>query len=983
MHKTPYVNIPYAPGSISRNLSNAYNGQMSVMVTFKLSHQSQLNSFLSNLSNPSSSQYHKYLNRSEFTSMFSPSQSIYSNAVNYFYSFQSTKITTFQDRVSLVINAPGSVIDKMFNTRIETSLNNSSAYFASSVPQLPSPIGNYVSQVSGLSNHKLKLSYNMGEKAVSSSRSIITNQKGYPTPIESSGVQYIYGSDLQVAYDEQSLLNITYPTHEVIATILWSGQNSSGTPVGSFYPADIYAYYNATLPSYEPHPRVYGVPINGAPKPGISSTYDTTGASFENTLDLEMVGSTAPGASIYNVYGPNATFASLNAAFAYVLNPNSSFSQLNNVSVISNSWGGSDFNDTAWYTYLQEAQARGITVLASSGDSGNNIHSSKYFGGPDSLWFPASMAYNNFGMTAVGGTTTTLTPSFHLENQSVWYISANDSADGGPAGSTGGISSVFPEPSWQKNTEANRVIQGRGRGVPDIAAIANNTIVYETANGTSYYGNPYFYLDWGTSIASPLVAGIIAEMDAVLNHYKQQNLGYLNPMIYHIANEQISPFTSTSTTGYFQTGGYNSTLPLTAFNDVKYGRNHVYNASFGYDLVTGWGSIDAYNLTMYLLSVNYSGKNFALRGVENTLNLSALKVTSYFYNTTTKGYTTVNNYYNASIQQNMFVADALGAPIYWIQNVIYINGSSQTGWAMNYSGWVVYPFYGLYPSETVYQYNYPLGKIITLPHQFNIKTWLSNINSSDGQTMNFEVNSQILQIPVPGASFIISSHNYTYFWQGKKYYNGPYPNNPYLGGLDPQFGLVGGPSLGRGEFLSPTAGNLSAYIQPLGTNSYIPAATAVYNNSVDETGETSENLQWIKTNSGLWDLSIQSGNFSQGVLSYYPQTYKTTFTESGLTSGTAWYVNLSNGQSFSGTGTSISFSEPNGTYSYSIASVNKSLFSSGGSFTVNGNPISQSVTFSGAAYQVTFTETGLPSGTMWYVNLSNGQTFRECYLIPL
>ncbi|EQD38216.1 hypothetical protein B2A_11557, partial [mine drainage metagenome] len=226
--------------------------------------------------------------------------------------------------------------------------------------------------------------------------------------------------------------------------------------------------------------------------------------------------------------------------------------------------------------------------------------------------------------------------------------------------------------------------------------------------------------------------------------------------------------------------------------------------------------------------------------------------------------------------------------------------------------------------------------------------------------MNFEVNSQILHVPVPGASFIIGSHNYTYFWQGKKYYNGPYPNNPYLGGLDPQFGLIGGPSSGLGKFLPPTAGNLSAFIQPLGTNSYIPAATAVYNNSVDETGETSENLQWIKTNSGLWDLSIQSGNFSQGVLSYYPQTYKTTFTESGLTSGTAWYVNLSNGQSFSGTGTSISFSEPNGTYSYSIASVNKSLFSSGGSFTVNGNPISQSVTFSGAAYQVTFTETGLP-----------------------
>ncbi|EQD39817.1 Peptidase S53 propeptide, partial [mine drainage metagenome] len=302
----------------------------------------------------------------------------------------------------------------------------------------------------------------------------------------------------------------------------------------------------------------------------------------------------------------------------------------------------------------------------------------------------------------VGGDTLTLnSTSLLIQNETAWYQSA---ASGGPDGSTSGISKVFSEPIWQKNTEANKILNGQGRGVPDISAIANNTIVYQTQNGGSMQRLSY----GGTSVASPVEAGIVAEMDAVLNHYKQQNLGYLNPIIYKIANEEVSPLTFTGTTGYLQTGVYNSTLPLTAFYDVKYGRNHVYNASFGYDLVTGWGSIDAYNLTMYLLSVNYSGKDFALRGVENTLNLSGLKVTSYLYNTTTKSYSTVNKYFNASIQQNMFVADALGAPIYWIQNVIYINGSSQTGWVMNYTGWVIFPFYGLYPYDTVYQYDYPL-----------------------------------------------------------------------------------------------------------------------------------------------------------------------------------------------------------------------------------------------------------------------------------
>jgi hypothetical protein len=66
-----------------------------------------------------------------------------------------------------------------------------------------------------------------------------------------------------------------------------------------------------------------------------------------------------------------------------------------------------------------------------------------------------------------------------------------------------------------------------------------------------------------------------------------------------------------------------------------------------------------------------------------------------------------------------------------------------------------------------------------------------------------------------------------------------------------------------------------------------------------------------------------------------------------LPSGTTWYVNLSNGQSFSGTGTTITFSEPNGTYSYTIATVNKNYATSpsSGTFTVNGATINNTILF--------------------------------------
>ena len=117
---------------------------------------------------------------------------------------------------------------------------------------------------------------------------------------------------------------------------------------------------------------------------------------------------------------------------------------------------------------------------------------------------------------------------------------------------------------------------------------------------------------------------------------------------------------------------------------------------------------------------------------------------------------------------------------------------------------------------------------------------------------------------------------------------------------------------------------------------------------------------------GTWDLNLSNFNII---------TYGVTFEESGLPSGTTWYVNLSNEiDSGAITGSSYSLSLPNGTYTYEIATSNPEYKPTAytGSATVNGSAVSESVQFSQITYPVTFTETGLPSGTTWYVNLSNG-----------
>jgi hypothetical protein len=105
--------------------------------------------------------------------------------------------------------------------------------------------------------------------------------------------------------------------------------------------------------------------------------------------------------------------------------------------------------------------------------------------------------------------------------------------------------------------------------------------------------------------------------------------------------------------------------------------------------------------------------------------------------------------------------------------------------------------------------------------------------------------------------------------------------------------------------------------------------------------------------------------------------YAATFYETGLPTGTVWYVNLTNGQKEYSTSSSLVFTEPNGSYSYSIATNYKSYepSPSSGSFVVSGSSLSVYVSFSLLRFPVVFTESNLPTGTKWFVNLSNGQSF--------
>ena len=104
-----------------------------------------------------------------------------------------------------------------------------------------------------------------------------------------------------------------------------------------------------------------------------------------------------------------------------------------------------------------------------------------------------------------------------------------------------------------------------------------------------------------------------------------------------------------------------------------------------------------------------------------------------------------------------------------------------------------------------------------------------------------------------------------------------------------------------------------------------------------------------------------------------PQRYRVIFTESGLSSGTSWHVTL-NGNTRYSTSNTITFSEYDGSYSYNIGSVSGYTDSpSSGYVYVSGGSRSISIAYATQSYTLTFTESGLSSGTSWTIDL-NGNT---------
>jgi len=326
---------------------------------------------------------------------------------------------------------------------------------------------------------------------------------------------------------------------------------------------------------------------------GAVPPYDPTNSAMvswagETTLDVEWSHTIAPGANILLVETPVAEtegvagFPEIVEAENYVINHHLG-------QVISQSLDATEQTFPSKGSLLRlrsayvNAFAHHVTVLAASGDTGasnySNVAGTLLYTHPVVGW-PASDPL----VTGVGGTQLSLNASGQrTAPDQVWNDTYNTSlqevffGDAGPnpLATGGGKSSVFSRP-WYQNGVANVV--GRSRGVPDVAmsgACSGLVDTYQSFGGEA----AGWYVDCGTSEASPLFAGIVALTDQVARH----SVGFINPALYALSAEHAP--------GLVDVTQGNNTVGFTQ-NGTLY-TVQGYSAGRGYDLASGVGTVNA------------------------------------------------------------------------------------------------------------------------------------------------------------------------------------------------------------------------------------------------------------------------------------------------------------------------------------------------------------------------------------------------------
>ena len=350
------------------------------------------------------------------------------------------------------------------------------------------------------------------------------------------------------------------PSASFLGSDMRAAYYGTGSLTGAGQNLGLLEYYGTDLADLTTYFKNVGqtnnVPITLFSTDGTSTScvYSSRCDDTEQTIDMTQAIGMAPGLASLVMFIGSTDTAIISAMTTHSPLP----------ATLSCSWGWTPADPSTLNPYFEKMASQGQNFFAASGDD-----STWKASGNAEAW-PADNAYG----VSVGGTDlTTASARGPWATETAW-------SDSG-----GGISpDSIAIPAWQ---QIAGVINSSNKGSttlrngPDVSANANFTY-YVCADQTTCTANEY----GGTSFAAPLWAAYIALANQqALENGATSTIGFINPAIYSIGS----------------TGGTNYT---TDFHDITSGKSGSYSAVTGYDLVTGWGSMNGANLINALVGVS-------------------------------------------------------------------------------------------------------------------------------------------------------------------------------------------------------------------------------------------------------------------------------------------------------------------------------------------------------------------------------------------
>jgi subtilase family serine protease len=566
------------------------------------------------VSTPGSAGYHHYLSPAQYTARFGPSAAE-ANAVKSWLGSQGlSNVTVSPQRDYVSATGTAAKVGQAFSVQMKRySVTNTAGKATHVVTNdanlaIPSSLSADVLSVTGLNSTQASTFHTATPATVKAATSATKPQ------CSQYWAQFVKKITPTVDGITQSPYSVCGYSADQLRDAYGMSTTNSGVGV-------TVALIEIGVPKDMPQTLADYAATNNLPAPGASQFQEEIigqgnkcGNEFdiEEQLDSEATYAMAPGANQLMVDGDscNTQLQGVQPLFdaeTAVLNGDGTTPS---ATIESNSWGlqygeslyPSIYAETAHAIDLRAA-AEGVSMLFSSGDN-------------PGISVPASDPYS----TAVGGTTLGLGQGNTRLFETGWSDDNLIKFRGqwldegiGRDAAGGGVSLLYSQPSYQAGiVPASMSTTSAGavdRAVPDISADADADSgilqgIIEVVNHKPVYVT---FDDGGTSLASPLVAGVIADA----SQGQAASFGFINPLLYSLSG----------------TNAYNDPLPLssstpvldqTAFTPASIAGLPVLNpldaqgaaydsqtdqvTATGYDTMTGLGTPDGSNFISALRS---------------------------------------------------------------------------------------------------------------------------------------------------------------------------------------------------------------------------------------------------------------------------------------------------------------------------------------------------------------------------------------------